>query len=649
MRLQGVKILPERPGGCIVKISSPTRSDNIFGFFGVSTYAYGIQQQNRSQPLSLFNELKRRNVFKVAIAYVVVAWLVTQVLQLVFESFGTPDWVMKTVLVLMAMGLVFALFFAWAFELTPEGIKREREVDRSQSITGETGKRLNHTILVVMALALAYFAYDKFVLSGEREAALVEAATQTATPQTVVESPSEPGRSVAVLPFVDMSPDQDQAYFTDGLTENLLNALAQLRELKVAGRTSSFAFKGRNEDLRSIGEQLGVAHLLEGSVQKSGERVRITAQLVSAADGYHLWSRTYDRTLEDIFAVQDEIAGEVAKAMKVALLGENGNAITVAVSKNASAAYNDYLKGLYESHRGNIESNERAISYYRRALDEDPNLALAWAGLASSLDYVTGFGDGDFTAGFEEARASALRALEIDPDLPEGHLALAGIQQSYDWDWQAAEASLNRALALRPGDTKIRRQLARLKAMLGKPDEAFAEYQLVAEQDPLDLGAQMSLANALRARGRYEEALSILNRVQDADPTRPVLHWQKGNVYFNQGDYQRALDEYTLESFEFLRLTGQAVCFHHLGQQDSAVKALQSLISSQGESSSYQIAAIYSQWGDADNAMIWLERGYKIRDPGLQFLSLDEMFEPMREDSRFQAFMEKMNLGGQPL
>ena len=634
---------------CIVNLASGTRINNIFGFLPVSTYAYGIINSIRRVPLSLFDELKRRNVFKVAIAYVVVAWLVTQVLQLVFESFGTPDWVMKTVLVLMAMGLVFALFFAWAFELTPEGLKREREVDRSRSITKHTGKKLNNTIILVMAMAIAYFAYDKFVLSGKREAELAQAATQTVIAPATMETPSEPDKSVAVLPFVDMSPGQDQAYFTDGLTENLLNALAQLSDLKVAGRTSSFAFKGRNEDLRSIGEQLGVANLLEGSVQKSGERVRITAQLVSAADGYHLWSQTYDRTLEDIFAVQDEIAGEVAGAMQVALLGHEGMPAQTPASKNTGAAYNDYLKGLYEQNRGNMESNERAVAYFRRALEEDPNLALAWAGLAISQDYVTGFGDGDFNAGFEEARGSALRALEIDPDLPEGHLALAGIQQSYDWDWQAAEASLNRALALRPGDTRIRKDLALLKAMLGKSDEAFAEYQLVAEQDPLDLGAQLSLANALRKRERFEEAQEILDHVQEIDPTRPVLHWHRGNLYFRQGDYQNALDEFTLEAFTFLRFTGQAISFHHLGQKDQAVKALQSLISTQGESASYQIAVVYSQWGDADNAMIWLERGYKIRDPGLQFLSLDDLFEPMKEDARFQAFLYKMNLGGQAL
>ena len=593
--------------------------------------------------MSLFQELKRRNVFKVAIAYIVVSWLVAQVLQLVFESFGTPDWVMKTVLVLMAMGLLFALFFAWAFELTPEGLKRESEVDRSQSIAPQTGKKLNYTIFFVMALAIAYFAYDNFMLRQSPGPLPEKSVAQTAEEGPAGKALGETDKSVAVLPFVDMSPEKDQEYFTDGLTENLLNALAQLRELKVAGRTSSFAFKNRNEDLRSIGEQLGVAHLLEGSVQKSGERVRITAQLINAGDGYHLWSETYDRTLEDIFAVQDEIADEVARAMQVALLGKEKVAEPSASSKDAAAAYNDYLKGLYELNQQNMESNERAVVYFRRAIEEDPNLALAWAGLAMSLDYITGFGDGDFKAGFEEARASAMRALEINPDLPEGHLALAGVQQALDWDWEAAEASLNRALALRPGDAEIRGELARLKDSRGKTEEAFSEYQLVAQQDPLDLRAQLALASAYARLGRYGEAGKILDEVKQKDPSRPVLQWYKGTLNLRQGLYQAALEEYSTEKFDFLKFTGQAISYHHLQQKDESVAALQTLISTTGESASYQIAMVYAQWGDADNAMTWLERGYTIRDPGLQYMNQAFQFDPIRDDPRFQAFLQKMN------
>jgi TolB-like protein/thioredoxin-like negative regulator of GroEL len=592
---------------------------------------YGIQKTT----MSFFAELKRRNVVRVGLAYIVIGWLLAQVAEFAFENFGAPEWVLKTFVVMLLLGLPLVLFFAWAFELTPEGVKREKDVDRSQSITPQTGQKLNRLTFAVMALAIAYFALDKFVISNAPEAQPEAAATQVS---------ADPQKSIAVLPFVDMSPSKDQEYFTDGLTENLLNALAQVSDLKVAGRTSSFAFKNRNEDLRSIGEQLRVAHVLEGSVQKSGVRIRITAQLINTEDGYHLWSQTYDRTLEDIFAVQDEIASEVAKAMRVALLGHSAD-VHEPVSQTTGNAYNEYLKGHHEANRGNLQGHERALRYFERALQQDPNLALAWAGQAASQDYVTGFIDTDFVAGFEEARSSALRALELNPDLAEGYVALAGIQQSYDWDWAAAEASFKRALALRPGDTTIRLQLARLKSSLGRRDEAFADVQQVVEQDPLNWGAQRSLATGLAARGRFDEAQRIFDQLEAADASRTALYWGRGNLWLLQGNYERALEEFSREPFEFLKLTGEAIAYHHLQQREEAVAALQTLISTMGESASFQIAVVYAQWGDADNAMSWLERGYIIRDPGLQGIGFSTLFDPIREDTRFQAFLRKMKLG----
>jgi tetratricopeptide (TPR) repeat protein len=305
------------------------------------------------------------------------------------------------------------------------------------------------------------------------------------------------------------------------------------------------------------------------------------------------------------------------------------------------------LKGLYEQNRGSVESNEQAIIYFQRAVQQNPDLALAWAGLSISQNFVTGFADTDFRAGFEEARTSALRALEIDPDLPEGHVALAGIQKSLDWDWEAAEASLNRALALRPGDTRIRRNLANLMSIRGKPDVAASEYQRVVEQDPLDWRAQRMLATALAVIGHYDRSSEIFDHLQELDPNRPALYWGRGALQLRQGNYQQALNEFSLESLEFLKLTGQAISYHHLQQQDQAETALNELISSVGESASYQIANVYAQWGDADNALSWLEHGYKIRDPGLQYLGDSFLFSPIQEDPRFQAFLNKMNLGGQ--
>jgi serine/threonine-protein kinase len=290
-----------------------------------------------------------------------------------------------------------------------------------------------------------------------------------------------------------------------------------------------------------------------------------------------------------------------------------------------------------------MESNDRAIEYFQRALQEDPNMALAWAGLASALAYKTGFDDADFTAGYEEARSSALRALEINPDLPEAYIALAEIQAAYDWDWEAAEASLNRAFELRPGDTKIRRELALLKALRGKVDEAFAEYQRVVELDPLDIAAQRSLANALSARGRFDEALQIFNHIVETEPNRPVTYWSLGSMWLQQGDYQQALDAFAREPYRFLGLTGEAIAHHHLQQRKQAAASLQTLISTMGESAAYQIAAVYAQWGDADNAMSWLERAFVIRDPGLQYVGIGFLFDPIKDNPSFQAFLQKMN------
>jgi len=273
--------------------------------------------------LSLIEELKRRNVFKVAIAYIVMAWLVLQVADVILNNIAAPGWIFKVLMLFLAIGLPFAVFFAWAFELTPEGLKREHEVDRTRSITPDTGRKLNLLITTVLVLALGYFAYDKFVLSANRDAALIEATMQTISEQTATEKvPAQSDKSIAVLPFVNMSEEASNEYFSDGISEELLNLLAKIPEIRVIGRTSSFQFKDKNEDLRVIGEMLGVANILEGSVRKSGNTVRVTAQLINAEDGAHLWSDTYDRNLDDVFKVQDEIAEAVVSVLKVKLLGE---------------------------------------------------------------------------------------------------------------------------------------------------------------------------------------------------------------------------------------------------------------------------------------------------------------------------------------
>ena len=540
---------------------------------------------------AFFSELRDRKVFRVAIVYLVAGWLVMQIADVMFPALGLPPWSITLVAALSIVGFPIALVLSWAYEAGPDGIYRDKRDSES--------------------------------------------------PPASIDN-----KSVGVLPFADMSPGKDQEYFSDGLTEELLNVLAQLPGLRVSSRTSSFSLKNTNSDIRTVAERLGTAYVVEGSVRKAGDNLRITAQLIEAASDTHLWSQTYDRTLDDIFAVQDEIADEVAKAMRVTLLGHDAE-VQRSHSQGAMGAYNEYLKGHHQALRGNVQGHEQALVHFEQALLQDPNLAVAWAGQSISQAYITGYADTDFSAGYEDARRSALRALELDPDLPEGYIALSDVQQSFDWDWAAAEASLRRALELRPGDAAILLDLASLKAIRGRRDEAYADIQDVVERDPLNLNARRWLAGAYAARGRVDEALQIYDQLELVDPSRTALYWVRGSLWLRQGEYELALQEFAKERFDFLELTGKAIAYHHLGQRDEAVAALQALISTMGESSSFQIAAVYAQWGDADNAMSWLERGYVIRDPGLAFLRITQLFDPIGEDPRFKAFLAKMNFEGE--
>ena len=312
---------------------------------------------------NLFTELKRRNVFKVAIVYVVVGWLTLQIADVLLENFGIPDWGFKFVTILLLLGFPIALIFAWAFEMTPEGIKREKDVDTSKSITEQTGNKLNYAIIGLLAVGIIYFAVDKFALrdGGSESGGTNEVSVA----------------SIAVLPFVDMSPEGDQEYFSDGISEELLNLLAQIRDFRVAGRTSSFSFKGKGEDLRIIGEKLNVDHILEGSVRKAGNQLRITAQLVKVDDGYHVWSAAYDRELDNVFEIQDEIATAVVTALKETLLGEDVEVITQRRPTENPEAYAHYMKGRHHMQKRTPQDFDRALEEYQRAVTLDPEFALA--------------------------------------------------------------------------------------------------------------------------------------------------------------------------------------------------------------------------------------------------------------------------------
>ena len=421
--------------------------------------------------MRFINELKRRNVFKVAAAYIIVGWLIMQAGDTLAPALHLPEWANSLLAFFLLLGFPLAMFFAWAFEMTPEGIKRERDVDRSQSITQTTGQKLNLTIIALLVAGLAYFAYDKFLLQPKISAEAAIALEQAASTDEPVE------QSIAVLPFVDMSANNDNEYFSDGLTEELLSILSNITELKVAGRTSSFAFKGKDEDLRSIGEKLNVVSILEGSVRKDDKRnrVRITAQLVNVENGFHLWSETYDRDLNDIFAIQDEIAHEVARALRITLLGED-EARLEQVKSTEINAYDFYLKGLQGLNQSGFVSLDSAVTQFQQALTLDPaytpakvSLVRAWTSMANT---------GAISQQQAVSRGLPLleQVLADQPDNSEARVQMATLRV-YQGDNEAAKKEFIAALNGDPRNTFGLKQYGRFLFNNGQIEKGMALIQ----------------------------------------------------------------------------------------------------------------------------------------------------------------------------
>jgi serine/threonine protein kinase/Tfp pilus assembly protein PilF len=448
--------------------------------------------------------------------------------------------------------------------------------------------------------------------------------------------------SIAVLPFVNMSSDKEQEYFSDGLSEELLNDLAKIQGLRVAARTSSFQFKGKNEDLRTVGEKLNVGTILEGSVRKEGKKVRITAQLIKAADGFHLWSETYDRELNDIFAVQDEIGRAVAGSLKLTLLGAATAASPSAQSKNAEA-YNAYLQGRYFYERRAKQDLQKAASYYEQATKLDSEYAPAWAGLAETRSKQADQGYMPEDEAYRKARAAAERALALDSNLAEAHAAMGWIKMSYEWDWAGADASFKKALALEPGNAAVLWRAGTMAATLGRFEEALPLNRGAVELDPLSVSAYIYLAENAYGAGRLEEASAALKKALELNPERPVTHNLLSKVYLAQGHPQEALAEIEREPDADFRLSGLAEAFYSLGRKKESDAALAELIAKYRSQQPFLIAAVFAFRGEADRAFEWLERAYTQRDGGLTQIKIFPL-KKLEHDPRYAALLNKMHL-----
>ena len=463
--------------------------------------------------MSLFEELKRRNVFRVGLAYAISAWILLQVIDLVLENITAPEWVMQVFMLAVAIGFPIALIFAWAFEMTPEGIKLEKDVDRTTSITNQTGQKMNRGIIIALAIAVVLLLIDKFQMgSGSISPEVVQKDVSSVDGKLNL-TPEPAEKSIAVLPFVDMSPDSDQAYFADGISEEILNVLVKTHSLKVAGRTSSFQFRGRNEDLRTIGDKLGVEHILEGSIRKASNRIRITAQLVKASDGFHLWSETYDRELTDIFAIQDEIARSITDALAIELNLADTSQSLVSVSTSNMESYDRYLEG-----RGLIAKRHnfpRAIELLNEATRLDPDFAAGWAANAQAHSLSIYYLQVDAQETKITAEKMALRALELDPNISLAHSVLGDLYRD-GYRWEEAKESYLRALSLNPDEIEANEQYAQMLWRVSYFEEALKYSTRAIELDPLSwlnltVHAGLRYASGDRAGGwsDIQRALSI--------------------------------------------------------------------------------------------------------------------------------------------
>jgi TolB-like protein/Flp pilus assembly protein TadD len=525
--------------------------------------------------MSLFAELKRRNVFRVGLAYVVATWLLLQVVDVLAPIFDLPDWAPKLIFLILTVGFIPVIIFSWAFEMTPEGIKRESQINRAESITHHTAKKLDMITIGLLLAAIGVVVVDRFL--PDDKAAVPQGSTQvaeaTGTAQEVSQDAgpvedsrgSPPPKSIAVLPFVNMSDDTSNEYFSDGISEEILNALAKVRELKVAGRTSSFAFKGQNQDLRLIGETLGVAHILEGSVRKAGNQVRITAQLVQVEDGFHLWSESYDRELDNVFAIQDEIAAAIFGQLKAHLV-EDGPATATPVDM---AAYELYLLARQRVYDRTAVSITMALDLLDQVVSIDRQYAPAWAlkGVATILIAENNYGELNTQRAKSESLVLLETALELDPELPE---ALAGMglwTSQFQRNHHKAIEYYRRALAINPSLTNAGLWYATSLAALGETRQSIEIGEQLFNRDPLNPTVRNNLAVDYANTGQPERALAMAEQLSPVTPGNLGLnkiigeaHYAMGNLALAYEHLDKALKQETLHgpirgSFTFVLMS----------------------------------------------------------------------------------------------
>src|SRR5881394_1483786 len=578
---------------------------------------------------NFFSELKRRNVYKVAVAYIVAGWALSQGIAQVLPVFDVPNWAIRLIVLLIMIGLPVALSLAWAFELTPEGIKRTDAADA----VGQHSR--GHTWIYIVVIAAA-FSIGLFFLGR------FSAGNKTASPVGIS------NKSIAVLPFDNLSRDPDNAYFCEGVQDEILTRLAKVADLKVISRTSTQHFKSVPENLPEIAKQLGVAHILEGSVQKASDQVRVNVQLINALTDAHLWADTYDRKLTDIFAVETEIAKTVADVLQAKLTGSEQHVIAARPTANTEA-HQLYLKGRFFWNKRTGSDLKKSIDYFQQAIAADPSYALAYAGVADAYVWLPGYTAGTPRDCYPKATAAAKKALELDDTLAEARTSLALAIWLYDFDSSQAIREFQRAIELNPNYAIAHQQYGNnTLSALGRFDDAIIEGKRAVELDPLSLVINTDLSSDYYYARRYDEAIAQLRKTLEMDPGFYIAHLVLGQVLDAKGDREAAIVE--CQKARALNddpsvLGVLARAYGLSGNKLEAEKILDQLkeLSKQRYVAAYSFALVYLGLGDKGEALRWLEQSYQDRaGSDIGYTRVDPLLDPLRGDPRFEALAEKI-------
>jgi TolB-like protein/tetratricopeptide (TPR) repeat protein len=582
-------------------------------------------------PVSFFSELKRRNVYKVAVAYAVVAWLLVQVATQVFPFLEIPNWVVRLVIAIVVIGFPIALVIAWAFEATPEGIKRTEVADAMPA----TARHKKHAWIFIVVIGAA-FSIGLFFIGR-----------YTARTSSNASSSELPAKSIAVLPFDNLSRDPDNAFFAEGVQDEILTRLAKVADLKVISRTSTQRFKAAPSDLREIAKQLGVMNILEGSVQKSNDQVRINVQLINAVTDAHLWAEIYDRKLTDLFIVESEVAKTIADTLQAKLTGSELTAMSSRPTQDP-VAQDLLVQGRHFLALRRDDNLPRAIEFFHQAIARDPNYAAAYAGLSEALILLPRYTGAYPSETRPQSRVAALKALELNPNLAEAHNALAKIAMDYDVDFAEATREFKRAIELNPNYAGAHHWFSGTLESQGQFAEAIAESKLGTELDPF---SAVNLSDQGRVYGsarRFPEAKASFEKALAIDPAFSYAHWHYGEMLQVSGDLKGAAAEYAKASTasntpEPIALSGELAAM--MGRPEEARQALTALdeLEKHRYVDVFWRALLYLSLGEKDRALQFLEQSYANGEGyEIGLISVDPMLDSLRAEPRFQALVKKV-------